>query len=118
MRCAWERGQALNLFTDEFRCPIPAAVTARAVWELARQNKPGLYHLAGSERLSRWEIGQLLSKRWPELRATMERASIKDFTGPPRPADTSLNCAKIQALLSFRLPGLGEWVRDNPGEPV
>ena len=118
MRRAWEHGQTLKLFTDEFRCPIPAAVTARAIWELVQRNQPGLYHLTGSERLSRWEIGQLLSKRWPELRATMERASIKDSAGSPRPADTSLNCAKIQALLSFRLPGLGDWMRENPGAPV
>jgi dTDP-4-dehydrorhamnose reductase len=118
MRRAWERGETLRLFSDEYRTPIPAAVTVRGVWELVRLNQPGLYHLAGSERLSRWEIGHLLATRWPELRAKMERASIKDFTGPPRPADTSLNCAKVQALLSFRLPGLSEWLRDNPREPV
>jgi dTDP-4-dehydrorhamnose reductase len=118
MRRAWERGETLRLFTDEFRSAIPAAVTARAVWELARLNQPGLYHLAGSERLSRWEIGQLLATRWPELRVKMERASIKEFTGPPRPPDTSLDCAKVQRPLSFRLPALSEWLRDNPDEPV
>lgn len=118
MRQAWERGETLKLFTDEFRAPIPAAATARAVWELARQNKLGLYHLAGSERLSRWEIGQLLAKRWPELPAKMEPASIKDFAGPPRPADTSLNCAKVQPLLSFPLPALSQWLRDHPSAPV
>ena len=118
MRRAWEHGQTLKLFTDEFRCPVPAAVTARAIWELVQRNQPGLYHLTGSERLSRWEIGQLLSKRWPELRAKLEPASVQHFAGPPRPADTSLNCAKVQALLSFRLPGLGEWLQGNPGEPV
>ena len=118
MRQAWERGETLKLFTDEFRAPIPAVVTARAVWELVQRNQPGLYHLAGSERLSRWEIGQLLSQRWPELNARMEPASIKDFAGPPRPADTSLNCAKVQALLSFPLPALSGWLRENPAEPV
>jgi dTDP-4-dehydrorhamnose reductase len=118
MRRAWERGETLKLFTDEYRTPIPAVVTAQAIWELVQRNQPGLYHLAGGERLSRWEIGQLVSKRWPDLRAKMERASIKDFTGPLRPADTSLDCAKIQALLSFRLPALSQWLQDNPGEPV
>jgi dTDP-4-dehydrorhamnose reductase len=48
----------------------------------------------------------------------MERASIKDFAGPTRPADTSLNCAKIQALLSFPLPALSEWMQDNPSESI
>ena len=54
MRRAWQAGQTLKLFTDEYRSPIPAEVTARAIWELATRNQPGLYHLAGSERLSRW----------------------------------------------------------------
>jgi dTDP-4-dehydrorhamnose reductase len=118
MRLAWERGETLKLFTDEFRCPMPATVTARAVWELALANRPGLYHLAGRERLSRWEIGQLLAHRWPRLHARMEPASIHDYAGPPRPADTSLDCSKAQALLSFPLPGLDQWLRDNPDEPV
>src|SRR5437016_7204433 len=48
---AWKAGQNLRLFTDEFRCPIPAEYTARAVWELVVQNKKGIYHVAGAERL-------------------------------------------------------------------
>jgi len=118
MRLAWARGETLKLFTDEFRCPIPALVTARAVWELIERNRAGLYHLGGSERLSRWEIGQLLKKRWPALATPMVAASLKDFQGPPRPADTSLDCSKIQALLSFQLPGLTRWLQENPNEPV
>src|SRR5215471_10241869 len=63
MRQSWERGQKLKLFEDEFRSPIPAEVTARATWELALRNKPDLYHIAGRERLSRWQVGQLLAPR-------------------------------------------------------
>jgi len=117
MRRAWQSGRSLRLFTDEFRCPMPAAVTARAVWELAARNQPGLYHLCGSERLSRWQIGQLIAARWPQLNPRIEASSRKDYIGPPRPADTSLNCAKIQKLLSFPLPGLSEWLKTNPNEP-
>ena len=110
MRAAVERGETLNLFIDEYRCPIPAEVTARAIWELAAQDKPGLYHLTGSERLSRWEIGQLLAKYWAPLEVKMQRESIRDFRGLPRSPDTSFNCAKIQKLLSFPLPRFGEWL--------
>jgi dTDP-4-dehydrorhamnose reductase len=106
---AWRAGKVLRLFTDEFRCPIPAEVTARAVWELTLQRATGLFHLAGSERLSRWQIGQLIAVRCPELNPKLEPASTSEHPGPPRPEDTSLNCAKIQKLLSFRLPGLSEW---------
>ena len=115
-RRAWQAGRTLRLFTDEFRSPIPAEVTARAIWELAARNQPGLYHVAGSERLSRWQIGQLLAARWPELKPGIEPSSLKEYTGAPRSPDSSLNSAKAQALLSFRLPGLTEWLSSHPDE--
>lgn len=118
MRRAWARGDTLKLFTDEFRCPIPAVVTARAVWEIVERGQPGLFHLGGSERLSRWEIGQLLKRRWPELTTRVEASSLKGFQGSPRPADTSLDCSKLQSILSFQLPGLTRWLEENPNEPV
>jgi dTDP-4-dehydrorhamnose reductase len=117
IRLAWQAGKTLRLFTDEFRTPIPALVTARAVWELVAQNKPGLYHLAGSERLSRWQIGQLIAAHWPQFNPKLEPASLKEYRGAPRAADTSFNCAKVQKLLSFPLPGLTEWLAEHPAEP-
>ena len=116
MRRAWGAGQSMRLFTDEFRAPIPAEATARAIWDLASQDRPGLYHVAGSERLSRWQIGQLLAARWPDLKPQMEPGSLKQYRGAPRAPDTSLNCAKAQKLLSFRLPGLTEWLPAHPNE--
>src|SRR6185503_15160727 len=98
MRHAWETSKTLNLFTDEFRCPIPAVVTARAVWDLVAQNNPGLYHLAGAERLSRWQIGQLIAARWPQLDPKIQPGSLREYQGPPRAPDTSLSCRKIQKL--------------------
>jgi dTDP-4-dehydrorhamnose reductase len=117
MLAAWRKGQTLNLFFDEFRCPIPASVTARAVWELAGQRRSGLYHLAGSERLSRVAIGELLAARHPELQARIKPCSLQEYLGEPRPADVSLYCAKIQKLLSFPLPGLTQYLRKHPEEP-
>jgi dTDP-4-dehydrorhamnose reductase len=116
MRRAWQSGKTLKMFTDEFRSPLPAAVTARAVWELVALNKPGIYHIAGRERSSRWQIGQLVASRWPQLNPRLEPGSLLDYRGAPRSPDTSLNCAKAQQLLSFQLPGLKEWLEANPTE--
>jgi dTDP-4-dehydrorhamnose reductase len=107
----------VRLFTDEFRSPIHAGVTARAVWELVLQAVTGLCHVAGAERLSRWEIGRLVAARWPQLQPRIETGSLRDYVGAPRPPDTSLNCARAQAQITFRLPGLTEWLAVNPGEP-
>jgi dTDP-4-dehydrorhamnose reductase len=112
-QATWQRGEALNLFTDEFRSPIAATITARAVWELVAANRPGLYHLAGRERLSRYDIGRLLAAREPQLSARIEPGSIRDYTGMKRAPDTSLDCGKIQQLLSFPLPKFSEWLAEN-----
>ena len=115
-RSMQQAGQGMTLFTDEFRCPIPAAETARAVWDLAGKGCAGLYHVAGAERLSRLQIGELLVKRWPEVTAKIKSGSAKEFPGPVRALDTSLNNSKAQKVLSNPLPGLEEWLAANPGE--
>ena len=116
MRRAWEAGQAVHLFSDEFRSPIPAQETARAIWQLVARNQAGLYHVAGSQRLSRLQIGQLLAARWPHLHPRIVPGSIREYTGAPRSPDTSLNCAKAQQCLSFPLPGLTQWLAEHPDE--
>jgi dTDP-4-dehydrorhamnose reductase len=115
-RHSLQAGQGMTLFTDEFRSPIPAVETARAVWELAGKNCAGIYHIAGAERLSRWQIGQLLVKRWSELKTEIKSGSARDFSGPPRALDTSLDISKVQKVLSRPLPGLGDWLAANPAE--
>ena len=117
LRHAWQEGRFLPLYTDEFRSPLPAAVTARAVWELIGHGAAGIFHIGGGERLSRWDIGQLVAARCPQFLPRLQRGSLRDYRGAPRPPDTSLNCAKAEALLGWRLPGLGEWLRDHPHEP-
>ena len=63
LRLALQTGQGMTLFTDEFRSPIPAVETARAVWELAGKNWTGIYHVAGAEKLSRWICRWTFPKR-------------------------------------------------------
>jgi len=107
-------GQGMTLFTDEFRCPIPAVETARAVWEMVQKKCTGIYHVAGAEKMSRLQIGELLLKRWPEVTAQIKSGSAKDFPGPPRALDTSLDVSKAQKILSVPLPGLSQWLAANP----
>lgn len=103
-------GNDVTLYADEFRCPLPAGVIVRALWELVHHDQPGLYHLGGSERLSRWEIGELLLPWYPELQGCLIKGSTRNHAGAPRPIDLSLSCEKIQKVLSFRIPGLRSWL--------
>ncbi|OAI46452.1 NAD(P)-dependent oxidoreductase [Nitrospira sp. SCGC AG-212-E16] len=103
-------GKDVTLYADEFRCPLPAGVIARVIWELVDRKQTGLYHLGGSERLSRWEIGETLLPWCPELKGRLMNGSARNHVGSLRPADLSLRCEKIQRLLSFRIPGFREWL--------
>ena len=103
-------GKDVTLYADEFRCPLPAGVIARVIWELVDREQPGLYHLGGSDRLSRWEIGETLLPWCLELKGHLMKGSARNHVGSPRPADLSLRCDKIQSLLSFRIPGFREWL--------
>ena len=109
---------AMALFTDEFRCVIPAVETARAVWQLVDKNCAGLFHVAGAEKLSRLQIGQLLVKRWPEITVEIKSGSARNFPGPPRPLDTSLNISKVQKILPRPLPRFSEWLTGHPDEAI
>ncbi|MGH7941697.1 MAG: SDR family oxidoreductase [Limisphaerales bacterium] len=117
LRRALESGRGMTLFTDEFRSPLFAGETARAVWELAERACAGIIHVAGAEKLSRLQIGQLLLKRWPNIKAAIKPGSARDFPGPPRALDASLDVSKAQKLLAKPLPGLTDWLSTNPAEP-
>jgi dTDP-4-dehydrorhamnose reductase len=117
LRLSLQTGQGMTLFTDEFRSPIPAVETARAVWDLVGKNCAGIFHVAGAEKLSRWQIGQLLVKRWPEVKMGSKPGSAKNFPGPPRALDVTLDILKVQNVLSAALPGLNGWLAQNPDEP-
>ena len=118
LRLRWAKGDTVKLFIDEYRCPIPAEVTARGIWELALAKRPGLYHLAGSQRLSRLEIGQAIAESRPEWNPKIESCSLSDYAGPPRAPDTSLDCGKLQQILSFPLTGLREWLVSSATQPA
>jgi len=117
-RAMQSAGQGMKLFTDEFRCPVPAAETARAVWELVEKNCAGIYHVAGAEKLSRLEIGKLLIPRWPEIQTEIQSGSAKDFPGPPRALDTTLDISKVQKVLSRPLPKFSDWLAANPAKKI
>jgi dTDP-4-dehydrorhamnose reductase len=117
LKLSLQNSSGMKFFTDEFRSPIFAGETARAVWELTDKKCAGIFHIAGAEKLSRWQIGQLLVKRWREIKIKIEPGSAKDFSGPPRALDTSLDISKAQIFLSTPLSKFSDWLAANPNEP-
>ena len=90
-------------FTDEVRSPIQVGDLADALVELAGADHSGVLHVAGADRLSRYELACLLAPEGAAIRA----ASISE-SGLVRPRDCSLAIDRARDLLQIRLRGAHE----------
>ena len=103
---ALRHGQPLRLFTDEFRTPVWLADAARALVVLARSDLTGLIHVAGPERLSRYDMILVCAKLLGSAQPNLIRASRLDSAASePRPADLSLNGGRFDRLFPDLKPG-------------
>lgn len=91
------RGQPVTLYADEWRSPVHVDDVARAAWELCSTEVPGVFHVAGPERMTRLELGRVLCKLY-----RFNPALLREATRPTdRPRDTSLDSSKVAALLGW-----------------
>jgi dTDP-4-dehydrorhamnose reductase len=82
-----------TLFEDEWRTPLSLCAAARGLLAAAESDMTGILHLAGPERMSRFDMGQRLARLLHKSEATLVAASREDFAAAePRPRDTSLAC--------------------------
>jgi dTDP-4-dehydrorhamnose reductase len=106
-RSAWvvdalRAGDPLTLFTDEIRCPVRLDDLSAQLWELARSPTgagAGLWHLVGSESLSRFDLGVLIAEH-----AGLDAGGIEGRSSrgqrPARPRDLRLTAQRSAALLT------------------
>ena len=89
---------AMAFYEDEARCPTQVGDLARALLELAALDVTGVLHVAGSDRLSRAELAELVAG-----------APVARRPAPAgRPLDCSLDSSRARALLHARVRGARE----------
>jgi dTDP-4-dehydrorhamnose reductase len=87
-------GRPLHLFTDEWRSPFGLAPAARVFLAVLDSDFSGTLHVAGPERMSRFEMGRRLAAYLQADPATIVPTERRHFPSPePRPRDTSLDCS-------------------------
>jgi dTDP-4-dehydrorhamnose reductase len=97
---ALRRGEAQSLFEDEFRTPLDMASAARALVGLAQAGAAGIVHVAGRERMSRFDLIRRAAVALgidPTLVRSNRRSEA--MLSEPRPADVSLDTTRLAALL-------------------
>jgi dTDP-4-dehydrorhamnose reductase len=103
---ALRRGQTLRLFTDEFRTPVWLGDAAAAMLALARSERTGVIHVAGPERLSRYEMVERVARVLGIENASLTPISRLAIDAPePRPEDLSLDGRRFKAAFPHVIPG-------------
>ena len=93
-------GEPHVFFEDEFRTPLDYATAARTLIRLAENQAGGMVHVAGRERVSRYELMQRAARALgldPDL-VRANRQQDADLA-EPRPADVSLETSRLASLL-------------------
>jgi dTDP-4-dehydrorhamnose reductase len=97
------------LFTDEVRCPVYVSDLAAALLELAACSHAGVCHVAGTDAISRYELGQLIAARDSLDQAALP-AGLRATSGLPGAIDVRLDSTRTQARLATRLRGAREFL--------
>jgi len=91
-------GEAATLFNDEYRSVCGAKSISRGMLQLLGKTT-GIVHLAGNERLSRFDFGMKVVHAFGLDRGLIKEGSQKELKNvAPRPADVSLNINKAIIL--------------------
>lgn len=99
-------GEPLKLFVDEFRTPVSVMTAAHSLLWVLDQPIQGLLHLGGQQRISRYEMGQLMVDVLQIPKATLQPCRQQDLASmAPRPADVSLD-STIAFNLGYVPPSL------------
>jgi len=105
-------GEPINLFDDFFTTPIYAADLARCLEATVNSGYRGLLHLAGRDRVSKYEFGLAMGRLMGVSMSNVRRGSLAEAKfAAPRAKDISLGTERARALLGFEMPGCEQGLR-------
>jgi len=126
-------GSPPTLFEDEFRQPCSSDNVADAILELIeRPNLNGLFHWAGADEISRYELGLRILERFGFEPGRISRASLAEKTknAGERPSRLTFELNPLAGKLKTRPASLEEqldglmvpdrlygWYRENADDP-
>ena len=101
-------GEPVTLYEDEWRTPVDAESVAAAIGAvLDRPSVRGCFHIAGSERLTRVQLGERVADVLGSDVSLIRRVSQASHRGAPRPRDVSLDITRARTELGFSPRPLG-----------
>jgi dTDP-4-dehydrorhamnose reductase len=110
-------GKRMRSATDQIFSPAFVDDVAAAMIQLAETGATGIFHVAGPEPISRYDLNVLLveAARWvdPTVTSMVETCSLREIPFlESRPLNTSLSTAKLEATIDWRFRSMAEVCRD------
>ena len=96
---ALRAGKPQAFFDDEFRTPLDYRTAARSLIRLAEVNASGIVHVAGAERVSRFELMHRVAQAMGLDLGLIQANKRSDANfAEPRPADVSLESSRLTKI--------------------
>ena len=99
-----KQNKEITIVKDHYNTPTLADNLAEITIEAVQEDLQGLYHVSGSERISRYEFAQQIAKTFnldPNLIKPIKMRQLAAWIAK-RPKDSSLNTDKIQKQLKTK----------------
>jgi dTDP-4-dehydrorhamnose reductase len=99
---SWKGGAETPLFVDEYRNPTAVGELALVIMEILRRSMTGIWHVAGAECVSRFELGIKVAKTLGYAEDLLIPRRIEELQCmPPRTPNSTLNIDKLRNQLGF-----------------
>ncbi|MCA9771505.1 MAG: NAD(P)-dependent oxidoreductase [Myxococcales bacterium] len=97
-------GEAVTLFTDQFRNPVHTSSILEAVEAVvAREAWGEIFHVGGADRVDRVTFARLFAEKLRYDASRFQGVTMREVPAKlPRPADTTLVTTKAEKLLGWR----------------
>jgi dTDP-4-dehydrorhamnose reductase len=106
---ALSSGQEMKIVDDQFRAPTWADDLAWACLQICRQNELGVFHIAGPETMSIYDIVLRVAKHFNYSTASLSKVSSTELSQPAkRPPKTGFDLEKARTILGYNPKTLEE----------
>jgi len=102
-------GESINIVDDQFGHPTLVDDLAKAILKIVDLKKTGVYNVAGSECMSRFELAQKIAEVFNLNFSLIHPIKTKDLNQKaPRPLNSSFDLNKTLKELGFQLSDVGK----------
>ena len=94
----------INIVTDQINSPTLADNAGEAIFEIARQDKNGIFHTAGNDEVSRYDFTLQIADAFGLNKDLINATSSDKFVQKaPRPKNSSLDVSKVEKELGMEM---------------